>query len=74
MVYSLVKGGIGISVGGSSSKQCLTLATKGAEAEFGATEMPAVGPGTPEVEDAGGAGAPTHRRIMVLQRFAPLAE
>ena len=62
------------SVGGSSLKPCSTLATEGAEAEFGATEMSAEGPGTPGVEDSGGAGAPTRRRIGVMGRFSPLAE
>ncbi len=62
------------SVGGSSSKPCSTLATKGAEAECGATEMSAEGPETPGVVDAGGAGVPMRRRIGVMGRFAPLAE
>ena len=62
------------SVGGSSSKPCSTLATEGAEVEFGATEMSAERPGTPGVENAEGAGAPTRRRIVVMGRFAPLAE
>ena len=54
------------SVGGFSSKPCSTLVTEGAEAEFGATEMSAEGPETPGVEDAGGAGVPTRRRIGVM--------
>ena len=62
------------SVGGSSSKPCSTLATEGAEAKFGATEMSAEGPETPGVEDAGGAGVMSRRRIGVIWRFAPLAE
>ena len=62
------------SAGGLSSKPCSTSATEGAEAEFGATEMSAERPGTPGVEDAGGADAPTRRRIGVMGRLAPLAK
>ena len=36
--------------------------------------MSAKGPETPGVEDAGGAGVLTRRRIGVMGRFAPLAE
>ena len=62
------------SIGGSSSKLCSTLATEGAEAELRATDMSAVGPVAPKVEDVEGAGVPTRRRRGVMGRFSPLAE
>ena len=61
-------------VGGSCSKPYSTLSTEGAEAEFGATKMSAEGPGTPGLENTGGAGAPTRRRLEVFGRFSLLAE